>query len=67
MIDLTYVGPVQVFDVPKSSVEVIRGAKTREKTLSIADLDIDNSEEIYLQHATQKLLDVIEEKNDRSK
>ena len=67
MIDLTYVGPVQVFDVPKSSVEVIRGAKTREKTLSIADLDIDNSEEIYLQHATQKLLDAIEEKNKRSR
>lgn len=67
MIDLIYVGPVQVFDVPKSSVEVIRGAKTREKTLCIADLDIDNSEEIYLQHATQKLLDAIEEKNKRSR
>lgn len=55
---------MQVFDVPKSSVEVILGAKTREKTLCIADLDVGNSEETYLQRATQKILDAIEEKND---
>ncbi|KAJ5562840.1 hypothetical protein N7535_002715 [Penicillium sp. DV-2018c] len=46
----------EIFKVPKSSVEVIRGAKSREKTLCIADLEIgDGDEEAYLQRATQLL------------
>ncbi|KAJ5470163.1 hypothetical protein N7530_007520 [Penicillium desertorum] len=46
----------EIFKVPKSSVEVIRGAKSREKTVRVADLEIgDDGEEAYLQRATQKL------------
>ncbi|KAJ5146281.1 uncharacterized protein N7515_000845 [Penicillium bovifimosum] len=45
----------EIFNVPKSSVEVIRGAKSREKTLCIADLEIGDDEETYLQRATQLL------------
>jgi len=50
--------PVQIFQVPKSNVEVIRGTKARAKTLCIADLTIGNdSEEGFLQKAMQKLVD----------
>jgi hypothetical protein len=46
-------------------VAVIRGAKAREKTLCIADLAIgDESEEIFLQRAMQKLIDAAESKID---
>ncbi|KAJ5512358.1 hypothetical protein N7463_001910 [Penicillium fimorum] len=46
----------EIFKVPKSSVAVIRGAKSREKTVCVADLDIgDDGEEAYLQRATQRL------------
>ncbi|KAJ5360644.1 hypothetical protein N7517_009835 [Penicillium concentricum] len=46
----------EIFKVPKSSVEVIRGAKSREKTVCVADLEIgDDGEEAYLQRATQRL------------
>ncbi|KAJ5165346.1 uncharacterized protein N7500_007176 [Penicillium coprophilum] len=46
----------EIFKVPKSSVEVIRGAKSREKTLCVTDLQIGNDgEEAYLQRATQRL------------
>ncbi|KAG0155806.1 hypothetical protein PDIDSM_2979 [Penicillium digitatum] len=46
----------EIFKVPKSSVQVIRGAKSREKTLCVADLEIgDDGEEAYLQRATQIL------------
>lgn len=51
----------QVFKVPKSTVAVIRGAKGREKTLCIADLTIgDESEDLFLQRAMQKLTDAAE-------
>ncbi|KAJ5099796.1 hypothetical protein N7532_006797 [Penicillium argentinense] len=47
-----------IFRVPKSNVEVIRGAKTREKTLCIADLNIgDDGEEVFIQQATRKLVE----------
>ncbi|KAJ5337297.1 uncharacterized protein N7506_005319 [Penicillium brevicompactum] len=48
----------EIFKVPKSSVGVIRGAKSREKTLCIADLEID-SEEAFLQRATKSPQDAI--------
>ncbi|KAJ5343103.1 uncharacterized protein N7506_002927 [Penicillium brevicompactum] len=48
----------EIFKVPKTSVSVIRGAKSREKTLSIADLKID-SEDAFLQRATQVLQEAI--------
>ncbi|PYH33829.1 DUF167 domain-containing protein [Aspergillus neoniger CBS 115656] len=42
----------QIFQVPKSNVEVIRGLKSREKTLAISELDIGkHSEDEYLQRA----------------
>ncbi|CAI7599251.1 unnamed protein product [Penicillium discolor] len=51
----------KIFKVPKSSVQVIRGAKSREKTLCVADLEIgDNGEEAYLQRAIQILKAAIE-------
>ncbi|KAJ5176992.1 uncharacterized protein N7482_002869 [Penicillium canariense] len=54
----------EVFKVPKSNVGVIRGATAREKTLCIADLAIgDDSEEEFLQRATQKLIDAAENRN----
>ncbi|OOF92176.1 hypothetical protein ASPCADRAFT_408768 [Aspergillus carbonarius ITEM 5010] len=46
----------QVFQVPKSNVEVIRGLKSREKTLTITNLDIGSqSEDEFLQQARGKL------------
>ncbi|KAJ5795062.1 hypothetical protein N7457_001661 [Penicillium paradoxum] len=54
----------EIFKVPKSSVEVIRGAKSREKTLCVADLEIgDAGEEAYLQRATQILQAAIKTRN----
>ncbi|GFN20395.1 hypothetical protein AtubIFM55763_002117 [Aspergillus tubingensis] len=42
----------QIFQVPKSNVEVIRGLKSREKILAISELDIGkHSEDEYLQRA----------------
>jgi hypothetical protein len=42
---------------------VIRGAKAREKTLCITDLAIgDESEELFVQKAMQKLIDAAESK-----
>jgi hypothetical protein len=50
----------QIFKVPKSNVEVIRGGKSKDKTLSVADLELgDESEEAFLQRATQKLIDAV--------
>lgn len=52
---------MQIFQVPKSTVKVIRGAKARAKTLYIAELAIGNdSEEVFLQKAMQKLIDAAE-------
>ncbi|KAL2010412.1 hypothetical protein VTN00DRAFT_6219 [Thermoascus crustaceus] len=46
----------ELFNVPKSAVEVIRGAKARDKTLCISDLDLGGeSEEAFLQKARQRL------------
>ncbi|KAF3008378.1 hypothetical protein E8E15_001873 [Penicillium rubens] len=54
----------EIFKVPKSSVEVIRGAKSREKTLCVADLAIgDDGEQAYLQRATQKLKAAVKIRN----
>lgn len=54
----------QIFKVPKSSVEVIRGVKSRAKTLCVADLEIgDAGEEAYLQRATQLLQAAIKTRN----
>ncbi|CAK48804.1 hypothetical protein CBS115989_20 [Aspergillus niger] len=42
----------QIFQVPKSNVEVIRGLKSREKTLAISELVIGKqSEDEYLRRA----------------
>ncbi|KAJ6070665.1 hypothetical protein N7467_011984 [Penicillium canescens] len=50
----------EIFKVPKSNVEVIRGGKSKDKTLSVADLELgDESEEAFLQRATQKLIDAV--------
>jgi hypothetical protein len=39
---------------------VIRGGKSKDKTLSVADLELgDESEEAFLQRATQKLIDAV--------
>ncbi|KAJ5805811.1 uncharacterized protein N7503_003413 [Penicillium pulvis] len=54
----------EVLKVPKSTVEVIRGAKAREKTLRITDLRIDD-EAAFLQQATQALIDATEIKHSR--
>lgn len=52
---------MQIFQVPKSTVKVIRGAKARAKTLYIAELAIGNdSEEEFLQKTMQKLIDAAE-------
>ncbi|KAJ5958328.1 uncharacterized protein N7479_005478 [Penicillium vulpinum] len=54
----------EIFKVPKSSVEVIRGVKSREKTLCVADLEIgDDGEEAYLQRATQILKAAVKTRN----
>ncbi|PYH86535.1 DUF167-domain-containing protein [Aspergillus uvarum CBS 121591] len=46
----------QAFKVPKSDVEVIRGLKSRDKTLSIANLEIGSqSEDEYIQQALERL------------
>ncbi|KAJ5134632.1 hypothetical protein N7448_000348 [Penicillium atrosanguineum] len=48
----------EIFQVPKSNVEVIRGAKARAKTLCLTDLAIGNdSEEAFLQKSMQRLID----------
>lgn len=45
-----------MFGVPKSNVEVLRGGKTRDKTLCITDLDIGkDGEESFLQKARERL------------
>lgn len=47
---------MQLFNVPKSNVAVIRGAKARDKTLSINDLDLGgDSEEAFLEKARRRL------------
>ncbi|KAJ5851618.1 uncharacterized protein N7529_011003 [Penicillium soppii] len=48
-----------IFKIPKSSVGVIRGAKSRDKTLCVSDLEIGDSKEAILQSATQMLLDAV--------
>ncbi|KAJ5317948.1 hypothetical protein N7508_002456 [Penicillium antarcticum] len=49
-----------IFKVPKSNVEVTRGAKSKNKTLSVVDLELgDESEDAFLKRATQKLIDAI--------
>ncbi|KAI9924454.1 hypothetical protein ASPWEDRAFT_23504 [Aspergillus wentii DTO 134E9] len=46
----------ELFNVPKSNVGVIRGAKGRDKTLSIEDLDIGTEgEEGFLKKARRRL------------
>ncbi|KAH8430459.1 DUF167 domain-containing protein [Aspergillus melleus] len=53
----------QVFQVPKSSVEVTRGLKSRDKTVSISDLDIGSEgEDGFLQKARKKLEEAILQK-----
>lgn len=48
----------QIFQVPKSNVEVIRGAKARAKTLCLTNLAIGtDSEEVFLQKSMQKVID----------
>ncbi|KAJ5933760.1 hypothetical protein N7454_006089 [Penicillium verhagenii] len=54
-----------VFQVPKSTVEVIRGAKARQKTLCIAELSIGDDQEAFLQQATQALVNATERKRSR--
>jgi uncharacterized protein YggU (UPF0235/DUF167 family) len=50
----------QIFDVPKSNAGVIRGLKSRDKTLSITDLDIGkDGEEQFLERARQRLEEAI--------
>lgn len=52
---------MQIFQVPKSTVKITRGAKARAKTLYITELAIGNdSEEAFLQKAMQKLIDAAE-------
>lgn len=54
----------EIFKVPKSSVQVIRGAKSREKTLCVSDLEIgDDGEEAYLQRAIQILEAAVKTRN----
>ncbi|KAJ5665090.1 uncharacterized protein N7477_007538 [Penicillium maclennaniae] len=48
----------EIFQVPKSNVEVLRGAKARAKTLCITELTIGNdSEELFLKKSMQRLID----------
>ncbi|KAJ5921231.1 hypothetical protein N7466_009557 [Penicillium verhagenii] len=56
---------IQVFQVPKSTVEVIRGAKARQKTLCITELSIGDDQEAFLQQATQALVNATERKHSR--
>ncbi|KAB8237643.1 hypothetical protein ETB97_007921 [Aspergillus alliaceus] len=50
----------QILKVPKSTVEVIRGLKSRDKTLCVSDLDIGTEgEENFIQQVRQKLEDAI--------
>jgi uncharacterized protein YggU (UPF0235/DUF167 family) len=56
----------KVFQVPKSNVMVTRGAKAREKTLSITELEIkQGSEEAFMKQATEKLIDSVRKSNSR--
>ncbi|KAJ5378741.1 hypothetical protein N7509_011860 [Penicillium cosmopolitanum] len=56
----------EVFQVPKSNVTVTRGAKAREKTLSITELEIKHgSEEAFMKQATQNLIDSFAHLNTR--
>ncbi|KAA8647621.1 hypothetical protein EYZ11_003229 [Aspergillus tanneri] len=53
----------QIFKVPKSNVDVIRGLKSRDKTLRISDLDIGaEGEEKFLQEAQRKLREAVIQK-----
>lgn len=48
---------------PESNVEMIRGAKSREKTICITGLTIGHDgEDAFLQQASQKLIDASEKK-----
>ncbi|EAW12573.1 DUF167 domain-containing protein [Aspergillus clavatus NRRL 1] len=50
----------QIFDVPKSNAEVIRGLKSRDKILCITELGIGkDSEEEFLERARQRLHEAI--------
>lgn len=52
--------------MPKSNVMVTRGAKAREKTLSITELEIkQGSEEAFMKQATEKLIDSVRKSNSR--
>lgn len=54
---------MQLFNVPKSNVAVIRGAKARDKTLSINDLDLGgDSEEAFLEKARRRLDEAVVKK-----
>ncbi|KAF7597374.1 hypothetical protein BBP40_006315 [Aspergillus hancockii] len=53
-------GIIAVLKVPKSTVDVIRGLKSRDKTLCVSDLEIGTeSEEKFLRQVRQKLEDAI--------
>ncbi|KAL2219876.1 YggU family protein [Thermoascus aurantiacus ATCC 26904] len=53
----------ELFNVPKSNVAVIRGAKARDKTLSINDLDLGgDSEETFLEKARRRLDEAVVKK-----
>ncbi|KAL4890062.1 hypothetical protein BDV59DRAFT_204661 [Aspergillus ambiguus] len=49
----------QILRVPKSNVDVIRGLKSRDKVISIADVDIAGNEERYLQQLRQQLEEAV--------
>ena len=58
---------LQVFNVPRSNVQLVRGGKAREKTLCVTEIQlVDQDEDGFLQQAMKKLVDAIK-KRDRDR
>ncbi|CAG8954161.1 hypothetical protein HYFRA_00005780 [Hymenoscyphus fraxineus] len=49
----------KIFRCPKSDVEIVRGLKSREKTIAICGVDVEGNEERYISTVYKKLEDSI--------
>ncbi|CAG8972855.1 hypothetical protein HYALB_00001274 [Hymenoscyphus albidus] len=52
----------KIFHCPKSDVEIVRGLKSREKTIAICGVDVEGDEERYISALYKKLEDTIVKK-----
>jgi uncharacterized protein len=55
LVSISSLIPVQVLNRPKSDIEVIRGMKSRDKTISIARVDVKGNEEDYISKVRAQL------------